>query len=292
MPLPFLGVRRFVPRLLFLALAAAPTASALKVTVLGGSGFVGSRVCKTLVDAGAEVVSLSASGAAPCSEEWTKAVVWRKNNLLRGPREQLIEAMGQPDAVVSAVGVIGFDVQGSLLGNGVANAEGAKAAKAAGASRFVYVSVASDVTNAKGWLPLWGIEGYFDGKAQAEQAILDAGFKATTFVRPSFIYGGDSFGLFPPRVNAAYGSAVEELLSAGPIVALANALPGLLKVALRPPVSVDAVAGAAAAAALGKLDAVVLDGTPSINEAAGQPKATGLSDFINGIKDKLSSATA
>jgi len=267
--------------------------SALKVAVLGGSGFVGSRVCKTLVDSGANVISVSASGVAPAwaaGEPWAKSVEWKKNELTRGAREVLVESLGSPDAVVSSVGAIGFDVQGLLLGNGVANAEAAKAAKAAGASRFVYVSVASEVTDSRGWLPPF-FAGYFDGKAQAEAAILDAGFDSATFVRPSFIYGGDDFGLFPPRVNGAYGSAVEELLSAGPFVAIANVLPGLLKVALRPPVSVDAVAGAAAAAAMGKVEAPILDGTPAINEAAGQKKASGLTDFVSSIKDKVSESS-
>ena len=128
-------------------------------------------------------------------------------------REALLEAVGKPDAVVSCVGAIGFDMQGLLVGNGIANVEGAKAAKAAGASRFVYVSVASEVADSRGWLPNF-FGGYFDGKAQAEAAIVECfGAEGATFVRPSFIYGGDSFGLFPPRVNDAYGSGVEELLS-------------------------------------------------------------------------------
>ena len=42
------------------------TVSALRVTVAGGSGFVGSRVCKYLVENGADqVVSVSQSGKPP-----------------------------------------------------------------------------------------------------------------------------------------------------------------------------------------------------------------------------------
>ena len=159
-----------------------------------------------------------------------------------------MEAVGTPEAVISCMGSIGFDRQGLLIGNGIANTEGAKAAKAAGASRFVYVSVASDVADARGWLPNY-FNGYFDGKSQAEAAITDAfGADGSTFVRPSFIYGGDSFGLFPPRVNDGYGSAVEEVLASDVITTIADKMPGLIKVALRPPVSVDAVAGACTAA--------------------------------------------
>jgi nucleoside-diphosphate-sugar epimerase len=182
-------------------------------------------------------------------------------------------------------------VQGLLLGNGVANVEAAKAAKKTGAKKFVYVSVASEVADSRGWLPAF-FKGYFDGKNQAEAAILEEfGESGTTIVKPTFIYGGDSFGLFPPRVNAAYGSGVEELLSSDLIQKLANALPGLIKVALRPPVSVDAVAGACSAAVLGNAVGV-LDGTAQINSAAGQPAATGLTDFINSVKEKFAELTA
>ena len=72
---------------------------------------------------------------------------------------------------------------------------------------------------------------------------------------------------------------------------VADAAPGLIKVALRPPVSADAVAGAAAKAAIGSVTGS-LDGTLAINEAAGQPAATGLSDAITAVKEKVSELTA
>lgn len=264
------------------------------VTILGGSGFVGSRVCKLLVEQGAQVVSVSKSGKVPADcagEPWAASVDWRAGDLTRGSREDLLASLGSPDAVVSCVGSIGFDVQGLLLGNGVANVEAARAAKNAGAKKFVYVSVASEVEDSRNWLPAF-FKGYFDGKAQAEAAIAEEfGESGFTFVKPTFIYGGDSFGLFPPRVNTGYGSGVEELLSSDLIQKVADALPGLIKVALRPPVSVDAVASACSAAVLGNAVGVI-DGTAAINAAAGQPAATGLTDLIAGIKEKISELTS
>ena len=65
-----------------------------QVTVLGGSGFTGSRVCKALVDGGAEVVSVSKGGKAPAwaaGEAWASSVDWRSNDLCRGSREALRE---------------------------------------------------------------------------------------------------------------------------------------------------------------------------------------------------------
>ena len=131
-------------------------ASALKVTVLGGTGFVGSRVCHALATSSSsvEVVSVSRTGEVPewCKgEDWTKQVSWVKNEFTRGSREKLQEAIGSPDAVVSCVGAIGVDQQGLLLGNGVANAEAAAAAKVVGAQRMAYVSVGSEVVASKGW---------------------------------------------------------------------------------------------------------------------------------------------
>jgi hypothetical protein len=64
------------------------------------------------------------------------------------------------------------------------------------------------------------------------------------FVKPSFIYGGNKFGLIPPRVTKEYVSFIEGLLSFGIFTFLADITPGLIKVALRPPSSVEAVAGA------------------------------------------------
>ena len=133
-----------------------------------------------------------------------------------------------------------------------------------------------------------GISARGSAALQAEAAFTALEAPTTCFVKPSFIYGGETFELFPPRVNAAYGSGGEELLSNGIIQKVADVMPGLIKVALRPPVSVDAVAGAAAAAAVGKASGK-LDGTFAINEAAGQPAATGLSDAIAGLKSKLAS---
>ncbi|GMI26684.1 hypothetical protein TeGR_g350, partial [Tetraparma gracilis] len=50
-----------------------------------------------------------------------------------------------------------------------------------------------------------------------------------------------------------YGAGIESLLSSGFFRTLAAATPGLVSVALQPPISVEDVAGAAVNAALGKV---------------------------------------
>ena len=176
-----------------------------------------------------------------------------------------------------------------LEGNGQANVAAFNSAQRAGTKRVVYISVGSEVDACKeNWLPEF-FKSYFEGKIIAERSALDAvGGDATKvcLVKPTFIYGGDSFALLPPRVNYEYGSGVEELLMLPPFKLLADATPGLIKVALRPPVCVDSVAGACAKAALDEGSLPTLDGTYEINEYSGQPKSTGLTDALEWSKEQ------
>ena len=104
-------------------LAAVGSVEAIKVTVLGGTGFVGSRVCKVLVSKGAEVTSVSRSGSCPAwasDEPWTKEVKWVAADLL-GADAAVGLIAGDCDSVVSCVGVVDLDPQLLRRGNGAAN---------------------------------------------------------------------------------------------------------------------------------------------------------------------------
>ena len=257
--------------------------SGMPVTVVGGTGFVGSRVCKILVERGMAVTSLSKSGIAPkwCSDEaWTSQVDWKSIDLLSASESELDTSMGKPKAVISCVGVIGTDPDVLYRGNGESNINAFESAKRVGSVDAVsFVSVSSEVVACQdNWLPEFFQE-YFRGKLNAEQAAMEVCDGAATIVRPTFIYGGDSFGLLPPRVNDAYGSFIDQLLSFVLFDALANVTPGLIKVALRPPVSVNAVAGACVAGIQSK-QGQILDTAEAINTAANQPAATGVEDAI------------
>lgn len=200
-------------------------------------------------------------------------------------------AVGSPDAVVSCVGVVGTDPATLLKGNGDANVAAFDSAKRGGKlQRAAYVSVGSEVDACKeNWLPEF-FKSYFEGKIVAEKAAIAAVGDATKVcvVKPTFIYGGTAFGLLPPRVNTEYGAGVEELLLLPPFKILADVTPGLIKVALRPPVCVDAVAGACVRAVLDAsgADLPVLDGTDAINEYSGQPRSTGLTDALEWSKEQ------
>mmetsp|Transcript_37211 Transcript_37211/g.42473 ORF Transcript_37211/g.42473 Transcript_37211/m.42473 type:complete len:366 (-) Transcript_37211:127-1224(-) len=187
---------------------------ALNVAVFGGSGFVGRRVCSTLVKTGCNVVSISRSGAPPSyytnDEEWAKKVEWLKIN----DNEDKFELPSSIDAAVSCVGTVdpvdewvqlfglGFDNDKLRKENGDVNENFCKIAKEAGAKRFVFVSVSYEVAKA-----LEGpIAGYLDGKRQAEHAAAELfGNENTVVVGPSLIYGGNRF----PKLGKFYRSFVE-----------------------------------------------------------------------------------
>lgn len=287
-------------RLLPLILLSITTtvSNGYSVAVVGGSGFVGSRVVQILAEKGHSVTAVSKSGKPPAwfpsDADFASSVDWKALDLLTADDAALDAAIGpsKPDALVSCVGVVGTDAEELRSGNGEANVKAFAAGQRAGISKAVLVSVASEVASCKDdWLPDFLLP-YFEGKEMAEAAANDAvGGAGATIVRPTFIYGGDSFGLLPPRVNADYGSGVEELLSSKPFRLLADATPGLVKVALRPPVSVDAVAGACAAAAVGDVEAgSVLDGTDAIKAAAGEGPSTGLTEAVSWAGEQLGRA--
>ena len=141
----------------------------------------------------------------------------------------------------------------------------------------------------------------------AEEAALAAVNDATRtcIIKPSFIYGGDTFAVplpgkfVAPRVSSDYGYFVEDILSLGPIQALADLMPGLVKVALRPPSSVESVATACAFAASGKLASGqatrravgTLDGTAAIKAAAGEVPQSSISDGIERALDGIADLT-
>jgi len=227
-----------------LASQAAPA----NVVVLGGSGFVGSRICEMLVNSGAAVTSISRSGGPSAGAgPWAKQVNWVKGDVLTADLPKLLQGT---EAVVSAIGAIGSADDERLNG---ATAEAAAAAAAqVGAQRFVLVSATPLVAEAGAGA---AFPGYVKGKQRAEAAA-KAFTGIFTVLQPTFIYGGQEFSATPPRVAAWYGEKIEGLLGSPVIRAAASISPAPLKLALLPPNSVQDVAGAAVAAALGKVSGV------------------------------------
>lgn len=238
----------------------AGNAHAESIAVFGGNGFVGSRVVAELVAHGDKVTSISKSGSRPnIPESVADKVTWLKGD----PSTDTIDLKGN-DAVISCIGAIGFDDDLVRRVNGDVNVAAVKQASDAGAKRFVYISVSDIVPQALGKT----LPAYFEGKSAAEKAVTSTFGGNGVLIKPSFIYGGDAFLLAPPRVPGGYGALVETVLSSSPFRALAAVSPPIVKVALVPPVSVEHIAQAAAAAALGLVDGISFDGADDINGAA------------------------
>ena len=119
-------------------------ASDKPIVVLGGSGFVGSRVVRDIAQNGRPVISISRSGKAPAwakNEKFMDSVKWIKGDI--GSSDL---SYNDADAVVSCVGVIGLDNKPEYKKvNGDDNANAVLTAKSNGVSRFVYVGVSDEV---------------------------------------------------------------------------------------------------------------------------------------------------
>uniref|UniRef100_A0A7S3JZM2 NAD(P)-binding domain-containing protein n=1 Tax=Aureoumbra lagunensis TaxID=44058 RepID=A0A7S3JZM2_9STRA len=188
-----------------------------------------------------EVISVSRN-PKPASTTWSSQVRYVRGDALT---DDLVAIFRSADAVISCVGALGSD--DDARNNGETNERIALAAKQVGASRFAYVSVHPLVSDAASDI----FPAYLAGKKRAEQAIR-SNFPDACIIRPTLIYGGDSFNVNPPRVPTGYGAFVDATLSSGPFRTIADAASPLpaLKLALLPPVDNVTVGKALAIAAL------------------------------------------
>jgi uncharacterized protein YbjT (DUF2867 family) len=215
-----------------------------KVLVLGGTGFVGSEICKKLQSMGIDYIASSRDG-----RDGTIAIDFSTDENIS---DKIAEISKGYTAVISTVGAIGTESDLSVnKGSGLA----AIGAKTSGVKRFVYISVAPEVRESASGFSF--LTDYMDGKKFSEDTIKNCNFDSYTIIAPTFIYGGDKFAINPPRVAEGYGSLVESVLSSGPFRYAASISPGIIGVALEPPVNVATVADAAIAASLGLSDSVL-----------------------------------
>lgn len=204
-----------------------------KILVLGGSGLVGSQVVKELQKLGVAVVATSRDG-----RDNTIAFDATKNN----DEAAITKLLSSNDitAIISCIGSIGTP-NDEIVNS--ASGIVAKAAKSAGSvKRFVYIGVAPEVKDFASNIEF--LNGYMKGKESSQSMILSSfGNSYSTFIQPTFIYGGDTFNINPPRVASFYGQFIEGLLSSSPIRTIEGILPpGIIKIALEPPISVNDIA--------------------------------------------------
>ncbi len=153
------------------------------VVLIGGNGFVGSRVAQDLLDRGARLriaarhpkSALKLKPLANLGQIQFAACDVRKQHTVEA-------CVKGADAVVYLVGAFGGDLK-AVQADGAGYA--AAAAKAEGADSFVYLSsIGADPESESG---------YASTKGMGEQLVLDA-FPKATIMRPSVIFGeGDKF---------------------------------------------------------------------------------------------------
>ncbi|KAL3499997.1 hypothetical protein ACH5RR_039090 [Cinchona calisaya] len=203
-----------------------------RIVVLGGSGFVGSAICKAAVSKGIEVISLSRSGRPSYSGSWVDQVTWKSGDVFYANWDEVLVGA---TTVVSTLGGFGSEEQ-MLRINGEANVVAVNAAKDFGIPRFILISV-HDYN-----LPSFLLRsGYFTGKRKAESEVLSKYPNSGVVLRPAFIYGKRKVDGFEIPLDLI-GEPLERLLRATEnFTKPLNSLPAS-DLLLAPPVSVDDVA--------------------------------------------------
>ncbi|KAB5573835.1 hypothetical protein DKX38_001029 [Salix brachista] len=185
-----------------------------RVVVLGGSGFVGSAICKAAVSKGIEVISLSSFFMSGTLIHSTGDVFYTNWD----------EILFGATAVVSTIGGFGSEEQMQRI-NGEANIVAVNAAKefgpggdllkifasckkALGIPKFILISV-HDYN-----LPSFVLSsGYFSGKRKAESEVLSKYPNSGVVLRPGFIYGKRRVDGFEIPLDLI-GQPAERILSA------------------------------------------------------------------------------
>ncbi|KAK3017670.1 hypothetical protein RJ639_003987 [Escallonia herrerae] len=192
-----------------------------RVVVLGGSGFVGSAICKAAVANGIEVRASILHG-----------LMGRSGDVFYANWDEVFPGA---TAVVSTLGGFGSEEQMQRI-NGEANVVAVSAAKEYGIPKFVLISV-HDYN-----LPSFLLSsGYFTGKRKAESEVLSKYPSSGVVLRPGFIYGKRKVDGFEIPLDLI-GEPLERFLRATEnFTKPLNNLPAS-DLLLAPPVSVDDVA--------------------------------------------------
>ncbi|CAK9309532.1 unnamed protein product [Citrullus colocynthis] len=203
-----------------------------KVVVLGGSGFVGSAICKAAVSKGIEVVSVSRSGRPTNTSSWEDQVTWVPGDVFYLNWDDVLVGA---TAVVSTIGGFGSEEQMKRI-NGDANIAAVNAAYDFGIPKFILITV-YDYN-----LPSFLLSSsYFTGKRQAESEVLSKFPRSGVVLRPTFIYGKRRVDGFEIPLDLV-GEPAEKFLSVfGNFLKPLSSIPAS-DIFLAPPVSVDDLA--------------------------------------------------
>lgn len=159
------------------------------VVLIGGAGFVGTHLAQDLLERGARlrIASRNPEKAHKLKPLANLGQLQFARCNAADPRS-IETCVAGADAVVYLVGTFGSN-QEALQAEGPGHA--ARAAAAAGAESFVYVSAIGADADKEG--------GYFRTKGQGEAKVLEA-FPKATIIRPSAVFGEEA-GMIPLFAN-------------------------------------------------------------------------------------------
>ncbi|WP_049983318.1 complex I NDUFA9 subunit family protein [Halorubrum sp. BV1] len=170
----------------------------MKVLVAGGTGFIGSHLCRALADGGHEVTALSRS-ADDTPDDVTAAV----GNVT--DYDSIVDAVDGQDAVVNLVALSPlFEPKGGNVMHDRIHRGGTenlvRAAEEGGVDRFVQLSALGADPN--------GTTAYIRAKGEAEAIVRDSDLDYTIF-RPSVVFGdGGEFVSFTKRLKGMFAPGV------------------------------------------------------------------------------------
>ena len=241
-----------------LSISSAPSPPSSKILLLGASGFVGQEIVKQVKDrSNIELICTSTSG-----KDGTVAI-----DLTSPDAEEKVARLAKGCAgVISTVGSLSGTSLDREINAGAAAA--ARGAFSAGIERFVAIGNNPRVRRLSKSVAF--LNDYATGKEESERVIRELFGTKACIVQPTFVvYGGDEFGVSPPRVASSVGRLAEEVLGLYPLQALSRALPDSLGVPLEAPTSVESVASACLNVGLGFCEGYdVLDSKDAIAMAA------------------------
>lgn len=192
-----------------------------KIVVFGGSGYVGAHIAQILSAQNKNVISVSRSSQSDQKDKVGKILGKSLEGVeyvsLDASTDDLTSVLKGASAVISCVGVApGGTNQRS--GNGAVNVRIADSAKSAGISRFVYISVASELANGPAKFLLGD---YLKGKGEAEAAVLkDFGPSNSLVIKPAIIAGGPPGEIRPPGPPGVKPAGVRDVAKAAVVGAL------------------------------------------------------------------------
>lgn len=152
-----------------------------KLVVFGGTGFIGSAICRIAASEGHEVVSVSRSGRPHYQADWMDRIRWVKGNVLEPEtwRDHLKDAK----AVVHSVAILREKKEAGLTYQRI-NTDSVEMtaweAEQAGVERFVFLSVHGHPP----FLP----DRFLETKRLGEQALNHSQIREL-ILRPTVVYG-------------------------------------------------------------------------------------------------------